>query len=63
MKKYNQPQIHKPTREQELKNMNEIARFIGDDKVLVSNIYPDLQVRGKAKYHTTHTQNNEKRTV
>jgi len=47
--KYPQPENFKPTREQELKIMNEIALRLDGNKVLISNIYPDLQVRGKIK--------------
>jgi len=46
---YPQPENFKPTREQELKIMEELAVFLENTKVLTSKIYPDLQVRGKIK--------------
>ncbi len=48
-KKYKQPQPFKPTIEEEREIMEHVALLFSENKVIVSQIYPQLEVRGKIK--------------
>lgn len=45
--------VFKPTREQQLNAMNEVAKHFGNNYQLGSKDYPDMKVRGTAKQTTS----------
>jgi len=47
--KYLKPEPFKPTIEEELAVMEEIALLFSENKVIQSHNYPGLEVRGKIK--------------
>ena len=46
-KKYQKPQVFKPTKQDELAAMEEVAKFLTKSKILESKNFPELSVQGK----------------